>query len=168
MSVLAGCAGQAPPGGTDPATGQMSQGPQNCRDFTMPVTVGGQQQQSVGKACPQPDGSWRVTQNTPGLPEQVYTVPPQAMNIYPYPDPYPYYWGDPWFYGPGFYGPWFLPAVRFSWPSAISITMAGSTHGGGTAAVTAAVTAAAVNDTACAIYAHGACSMIDCAMRSTR
>jgi hypothetical protein len=108
MSVLAGCAGQALPGGTDPAPAQLSQGPQNCRDFTMPVTIGGQQQQAVGRACPQPDGSWRVTQNTPGLPEQVYTVPPQAMNIYPYPDPYPYYWGDPWFYGPGLYGPSFF------------------------------------------------------------
>jgi hypothetical protein len=83
MSVLAGCAGQAPPGGTDPAPAQLIQGRQNCRDFTMPVTVGGQQQQAVGQACQQPDGSWRVTQNTPGLPEQVYTLPPQAMSLYP-------------------------------------------------------------------------------------
>src|SRR3979490_3285734 len=51
MSGLAGCAGQAPPGGTDPAPAQLSQGRQNCRDFTVPVTVGGQQQQAVGQAC---------------------------------------------------------------------------------------------------------------------
>jgi hypothetical protein len=38
--------------------------------------VGGEQQQSVVEACQQPDGSWRITQNTPGLPPQVYTVPP--------------------------------------------------------------------------------------------
>ncbi len=116
MSVLAGCAGQAPPGGTDPAPAQLTQSPRNdlrnCRDFTAPVTVGGQQQQAVGQACQQPDGSWRVTQNTPGLPEQVYTLPPQALSLYPYPYPYPYpdpyYWWDPWFYGPGFYGPSFF------------------------------------------------------------
>ena len=32
-----------------------------------------------------------------GLPEQVYTLPPQAIHLYPYPEPY-YGW-DPWFYG---------------------------------------------------------------------
>jgi hypothetical protein len=107
VSVLAGCVSQAPPSGTDPAPGQTQTaqgapqgGLQNCRDFTVPVTVGGQKQQAVGQACRQPDGSWRVTQNTPGLPEQVYTLPPEAMYLYPYPEPY--YWWNPWFYGPLF------------------------------------------------------------------
>ena len=110
MLVLAGCVGQAAPNAADPAPAlsQMTQGapqgePQNCRAFTAQVTVGGQPQQAVGQACQQPDGSWQVTQNTPGLPQQVYTLPPQAIYLYPYPGPY--YWWDPWFYGaPSFVG----------------------------------------------------------------
>lgn len=31
-----------------------------CREYQQVVTVGGQQQQSYGTACRQPDGSWRV------------------------------------------------------------------------------------------------------------
>lgn len=73
----------------------------DCREFTMPVTVGGQEQQAVGQACRQPDGSWRITQDTPGLPPQVYTLPPQAIYTNPY--PYQYYWTDPWGYGPPFF-----------------------------------------------------------------
>jgi hypothetical protein len=116
MLVLAGCAEQAAPGAVDlaPAQTQMSRGapqgePQNCRSFSAQVRVGGQPTQAVGQACQQPDGSWLVTQNTPGLPQQVYTLPPQA--IYLYTDPEPYYgWWDPWFYGPSFFvgGPVFL------------------------------------------------------------
>ncbi|MFI5029602.1 MAG: hypothetical protein ACHQPH_02750 [Reyranellales bacterium] len=42
----------------------------------MPVTVGGVQEQAEVLACLQPDGStWRITQTTPGLPTQIYTVP---------------------------------------------------------------------------------------------
>ncbi|WP_296383623.1 hypothetical protein [Reyranella sp.] len=41
----------------------------------MPITVGGVQEQADVLACRQPDGSWRITQTTPGLPTQVYTVP---------------------------------------------------------------------------------------------
>ena len=112
--ALAGCAGQAAPGAADPALAptQMTEGarsePQNCRSFTAHVMVGGQPQQTVGQACQQPDGSWRITQNTPGLPQQVYTLPPQAIYLYPYPEPY--YWWDPWYYGPLFFvgGPVFL------------------------------------------------------------
>jgi hypothetical protein len=104
MLVLAGCVEQTAPSAAYPAPvqTQMAQGapesePQNCRKFTAQVRVGGQLQQAVGQACQQPDGSWQVTQNTPGLPEQVYTLPPQAIHLYPYPEPY-YGW-DPWFYG---------------------------------------------------------------------
>jgi hypothetical protein len=73
-----------------------------CREFTVQVMVEGQQQQAAGQTCQQPDGSWQVTLNTPGLPQQVYTLPPQA--IYPYPYTEPSYWWDPWFYGPWFVG----------------------------------------------------------------
>ncbi len=104
MLVLAGCAVRATPSAAYPAPAQTQtaqgasqSGAQNCREFTAQVTVGGQPQQAVGQACQQPDGSWQVTQNTPGLPEQVYTLPPQAIHLYPYPEPY--YWWDPWFYG---------------------------------------------------------------------
>jgi hypothetical protein len=108
MLVLAGCVAQTAPSAAYPAPAQTqrAQGapegePQNCRKFTAQVTVGGQPQQAVGQACQQPDGSWQVTQNTPGLPQQVYTLPPQAMYLYPYPEPY---YRDPWFYG----GPFFV------------------------------------------------------------
>ena len=108
MLVLAGCAGQAVPGATDlvPNPTQMTQGaprgePQNCREFTAQVTVEGQPRQAAGQACPQPDGSWQVTLDTPGLPQQVYTLPGQAIHLYPY--PVPYYWWDPGFYGPVFF-----------------------------------------------------------------
>ena len=115
MLVLAGCAPQVAPSATDPAPAQaqMAQGEprgeaKNCHEFTVQLLVGGQPQQAVGQACQQPDGSWRITQNTAGLPEQVYMLPPQAIYLYPYPEPY--YWWDPWFYGSSFFvgGPVFL------------------------------------------------------------
>jgi hypothetical protein len=88
-----------PPDQSQPAQGQISPA---CREFTIPVTVGGQQQQAVGEACQQPDGSWRITQNTPGLPSQVYTLPPPPIYTDPY--PYQYYYGaDPWSFGPPFF-----------------------------------------------------------------
>jgi hypothetical protein len=79
-----------------------------CSSYTVPVIVGGQQQQADVEACQQPDGSWRITQNTPGLPPQVYEVPAPAYSPYPYPvgsaysDFSPYWgdwWGSPWYWG---------------------------------------------------------------------
>jgi len=80
-----------------------------CSSYTAPVTVGGQPQQAIIEACPQPDGGWRVTQNTSGLPAQVSEVPPPAASPYPYGYPYPadytypeyfpYWAGAPWFFG---------------------------------------------------------------------
>src|SRR5262245_22260856 len=102
MLILAGCAAQAPPNATD-ASLVPTQDLQECREFTTLVMVEGQQRQAVGQTCQQPDGSWQVTLNTPGLPQQVYTLPPQAIQQYAYPDPYYYRW-DPWFYGPPFVG----------------------------------------------------------------
>ncbi len=63
----------AQPGAAEPA----------CSSYTVPVTVGGQQQQAGVEACQQPDGSWRITQNTPGLPPQVYEVPASTPSPYP-------------------------------------------------------------------------------------
>jgi surface antigen len=95
-----------------------------CSSYTVPLTVGGQPQQAVVEACHQADGSWQITQTTPGLPPQVYEMPAPAYSpyspgysgseAYPYPDFSAYsdwawgpYWGwagAPWFFG-------FAPAV---------------------------------------------------------
>ena len=102
MLVLAGCVGPVPPSASDTALVPTQMTLKNCREFTAQVTVEGQPRQAVGQTCQQLDGSWQVTLNTPGLPQQVYTLPPQAIYLYPYPEPY--YWWDPWFYGPLFVG----------------------------------------------------------------
>ena len=102
MLVVAGCVAPVPPSAPDTSLVPTPITPWRCRDFTAPVTVEGQQQQAVGRTCQQPDGSWQVTMNTPGLPQQVYTLPPEAINAYPYPEPV-YGW-NPWFYGPLFVG----------------------------------------------------------------
>jgi surface antigen len=93
------------------APGQPSSSQPPCTSYTAPVTVGGQPQQAVIEACPQPDGSWRITQNTPGLPTQVYEIPAPASSPYSYeypyptefayPDLFPYWFGTPWFFGLG-------------------------------------------------------------------
>jgi surface antigen len=79
-----------------------------CSSYTAPITVGGQAQQAVIEACPQPDGSWKITQNTPGLPTQVYQLPPPSSSYpytypypidYAYPDFFPYWLGSPWYFG---------------------------------------------------------------------
>jgi surface antigen len=80
-----------------------------CSSYTAEVTVGGQPRQATIEACPQPDGSWKITQNTPGLPVQTYQVPRPATSPYPYdfsypvdyvyPDFFPYWVGEPWYFG---------------------------------------------------------------------
>ena len=94
-----------------------SAGASACMSYPLPVVVGGQQQQATIVACPQPDGTWQVTQYTPGLPPQVYSVPaPPAGGAAPsdYTSPgdhgsssYSPDWGwggVPWFWG-------FVPAI---------------------------------------------------------
>src|SRR5262245_2168675 len=102
MLVLAGCVGPVPASAPYTTLDLTQTTLRDCRDFTVPVMIDGQQQQAVGQSCQQPDGSWQVALNTPGLPQQVYTLPPQAIYAYPYPEPF--YWWDPWFYGPQFIG----------------------------------------------------------------
>jgi hypothetical protein len=102
MLVLSGCVGQPAPSVAAPTLAQAEV--PNCRDFTAQVTVGGEVQQAVGQACQQPDGRWRVTQNTPGLPQQVYILPSEAMSLYPYPYAEPYYWDYGFYGGPFFVG----------------------------------------------------------------
>lgn len=38
------------------------QGGAYCREFQQTITVGGQKQQGYGRACQQPDGSWKIVQ----------------------------------------------------------------------------------------------------------
>jgi hypothetical protein len=112
-ATLGASAGQLQPmsaAGTQPPSAQPT-----CSSYTVPLTVGGQPQNAVVEACQQADGSWRVTQTTPGLPPQVYEVPAPAASPYPsaysYPEAYPYpdfspYWGwGDWGWGGA---PWFL------------------------------------------------------------
>jgi hypothetical protein len=105
----------APPPSNPPTANQPP-----CSNYTASVTVGGQPQQAFIEACPQPDGSWKITQNTPGLPTQVYEIPPPAVSPYPYANPYPldyaypefypYWLGEPWFFG---LGPTIVVVQRF-------------------------------------------------------
>ena len=96
---------------SQPPAGQSPVNWPPCSTYTAEVTVGGQLRQATIQACPQPDGSWKITQNTPGLPVQTYQVPPPATSAYPYDYPYPVdyaypeffpYWvGEPWYFGLG-------------------------------------------------------------------
>ena len=63
----------------------------NCRPFTSPVTINAQPSEATGEACQQPDGTWRVTQTTPGFAQpQAFIVPPPPADYYAYPYPW---WG---------------------------------------------------------------------------
>jgi hypothetical protein len=95
-----------PPGTVPPLPGPSAQSQADCREYTVPIIVGGVPKQGVGESCRQPDGSWRITDNTPGLPQQVYLVPPPA---YPLPDD----GYDAWAYGPWYYGPPFALGGSF-------------------------------------------------------
>jgi surface antigen len=108
-----------PPPSTQTASTEPTPAPPPCTSYTMPLTVGGQPQQAVIEACPQLDGSWRITQTTPGLPPQVYDVPPPSPAYapypydyaYAYPDFFPYWWGAPWVFG---IGPSIVVVQRFN------------------------------------------------------
>ena len=95
----------APAGAAAPAAAA----PLACQTTSVPLTVGDRPELATIEACPQPDGSWRITQTTPGLPPQVYLMPAPPANVYPsvYPDYWDYfdywpYWAaGPWFWGIG-------------------------------------------------------------------
>lgn len=69
--------------------------PPNCREYNAQIMVGGQPQPAYGWACQQPDGSWKISQDVPGQPPQVYVVPANPG----YPAGYPYWAYDP-YWGP--------------------------------------------------------------------
>lgn len=47
-------------GSVTPTRTYQERGGSYCREFTQTVTVNGQQQQAYGRACRQPDGSWKI------------------------------------------------------------------------------------------------------------
>ena len=115
-NLAAPTAEQAQPAPT--ASTQPPAAPPACTSYTVPLAVGGQPQQATVEACQQADGSWRITQTTPGLPPQVYEVPAPTPSPYPspytYPGGYPYPdfsnysgWAD-WGWGGWGGGPWFF------------------------------------------------------------
>jgi hypothetical protein len=101
----------AQPPSNPPAPNQPPPNQPQCSSYAVSVIVGGQPRQAVIEACPQPDGSWKITQNTPGLPTQEYDIPPPPSSPYPYtyeypldyayPEFFPYWLGAPWFFGLG-------------------------------------------------------------------
>jgi len=104
-------AAAAPTTGAPLPSNQPRPNQRSCSSYAATVTVGGQPRRAVIEACPQPDGNWKITQNTSGLPTQLYEIPPPASTPYPYANPYPvdyaypeffpYWLGDPWFFGVG-------------------------------------------------------------------
>lgn len=73
----------------------------NCREYTVPITVGGKEEQAYGKACQQPDGTWQIVAPSAG-PEGAAGAPSVAQSTIIYPA-YPYYYYDPW-WGPPWWG----------------------------------------------------------------
>ena len=101
LLVCGGCVAQPVPP-SEPVINQVEYRPDpndpNCCVYTAQATVNGVPQQIVGRACRQPDGTWRIVEGTPGQPEQyvaIYGPPPYTW----YPDYCP--WGcDWWWWGP--------------------------------------------------------------------
>ncbi|MGA9314986.1 MAG: hypothetical protein WBV77_10190 [Solirubrobacteraceae bacterium] len=90
----------------------------SCPSYPLPVVVDGQLRLATIVACRQTDSSWQITQYTPGLPVQAYTVPAPPIagpspETYTAPEeygppeeygslgyfPYSDWWGAPWFFG---------------------------------------------------------------------
>ncbi len=74
----------------------------DCREYTALATIAGEQQQIIGRACRQTDGSWRIVEGTPEQPGQVILVYPPPDYAYPYPPYYPWFWGAPFAVGASF------------------------------------------------------------------
>jgi hypothetical protein len=94
LFAVAACASNdvAPTPASPPLLAQ-SEVPPECRAYATSVIIAGQQTPATGLACPQPDGSWRISQTAPGL-MQVHEAPAGVL----YPPPYAYY-------GPSTYAP---------------------------------------------------------------
>ena len=63
LVLLTGCTYYyypAPVAAPSAAPSQAAAASGDCREFTQTVIIGGQPRQASGKACPQPDGTWRI------------------------------------------------------------------------------------------------------------
>jgi len=95
--IALGCAGCALPQPVEPEISQVSTSvapdDPNCIVYSTQAAVGQTERAIIGRACRQTDGSWKVTEGSPGQPTQstlVYWPPPDAyVGIY-----------DPWLWGP--------------------------------------------------------------------
>jgi len=84
--VCSGCvAAPEPQAMVTSVTSEIASDDPNCRDYRAQAAGDGQPQEVVGRACRQPDGTWRVSEGPP-------SAPPQMIAIY-VPPPYAY---DPW------------------------------------------------------------------------
>jgi hypothetical protein len=86
--VLASTLSSSATGSVDPVVET-----QNCREFTAPIRVGNVEQQGFGRACQQPDGTWRiaapVVDAQASVPQHTTTY---TTSYHPYPSyGYPYY-----------------------------------------------------------------------------
>jgi hypothetical protein len=91
--VCSGCVAQPPPMPvfSEVNTKVVAADP-SCQDYTARASIDAVQQEIAGRACQQPDGSWRVTEGTPGQTDKTIIVyVPPASNGSPY---------DPWLWGP--------------------------------------------------------------------
>lgn len=65
-----------------------------CQQYTARATINGLEQDIAGRACQQPDGSWRVAEGPPEQPDKyVIVYAPPAYSGYPAYDPW--LWGPP-------------------------------------------------------------------------
>lgn len=75
---------------------------ENCRDFEAPIIVGEMEQMARGRACRQPDGTWRIVPGDSG--EAQSSIVERQTFVYrtwpAYPGPW---WGPPFGFG-GFIG----------------------------------------------------------------
>jgi hypothetical protein len=73
----------------------------NCNDYTGQAMIDGKEEQVVGHACKQADGSWKVAEGTASQPNQFTAVYPAPVypDGYYYPD---YFYGDPWLWDASF------------------------------------------------------------------
>ena len=81
---------------------------QNCREFTAPIRVGSVEREGYGRACEQPDGSWRIVAPAADAQQTPQHTTTYTTNYYPYP-----YYGYP-YYGYPYYPPFFGFGLGFA------------------------------------------------------
>lgn len=114
----------APPSKPAPAPESHASAPAEpqCREYQTTITIGGKPQKAYGRACRQPDGTWkdedvlRDQPYTPTPPESVENSHPYGWRGYRYPyapyHRYPYGWGG-WSVGAGTRGGYMGYGVGF-------------------------------------------------------